>query len=286
MSGIPRRHHYVTKAYLEGFVEPEEIHLFCYGRKRSEPFPNTPQNLANIRDFHSFKRPDGAIDCSLETQIEREIESPGIPIIRKLTSGKVNLGHTQRLALARLIGLQSVCVPYERSFMDANNVDNLHAFIVEMDEAANKLGAPVNALDLAVTPQDDPRLIKKWTRITREQVLAELREAEQHPGKSSRDTFLGLAGDLARIFMKMEWTVRYISGSCRFITSDRPVIRRSTDKEELGRGMRDLRSEIVFPLSATAILEIKHHNWLIDAVRKRRTNEIRRRTRVSQEIKY
>jgi hypothetical protein len=50
MPGIPRRHHFVTKAYLEGFLELGEKHLSCYMRRRSEPFLSMPVNLANIRD--------------------------------------------------------------------------------------------------------------------------------------------------------------------------------------------------------------------------------------------
>jgi len=123
MPGIPRRHHFVTKAYLEGFLELGKKHLSCYMRRRSEPFLSMPVNLANIRDFHSLKRPDGSIDTSLEILIEREIESPGIPLIRKLASERSILDYKQRSLVARL-GLQSVRVPHERSFMDSNNVDN------------------------------------------------------------------------------------------------------------------------------------------------------------------
>ena len=273
MSSIPRRHHYVTKAYLEGFLEPGEKHLFCYVRKRTGSFLSTPRDLATIRDFHSFRRLDGTIDSSLETRIEREIESPGIPLVRKLASGKVNIDYKHRSAVARLIGLQNVRVPYERSFMDKNNVDNLRSFIDEMDEMSRRLNAPVNAIDVAITPHDDPKLIKNWSRFTRAQILAELKQAEEDPHKSSRDTFFSLAADLEKIFVKMEWTVRITSGSSRFITSDRPVIRYSADGKGLGRGLRDLRSEVKFPLSSTSILEMKHRNWLPEAVRKRRRND-------------
>lgn len=273
MPGIPRRHHFVTKAYLEGFLEGEKKHLLCYMRRRSEPFLSMPVNLAKIRDFHSFRRPDGSIDTSLETLIEREIESPGIPLIRKLASGKVNIDYKQRSLVARLVGLQSVRVPYERSFMDSNNVDNLRSYIDEMDESARCLGQPVNAIEIAVTPRDDPRLIKNWVRITRAQVLAELKEAEEDPQRSSRETFFGLASALEAILVKMEWTVRYASGSSRFITSDRPVIRSFSDGTSMGRGLRDLRAEISFPLSSTSILEIKHRQWHINAARKRTRNQ-------------
>lgn len=118
MAGIPRRHHFVTKAYLDGFLLPGEGHLCCYDRKKSAPFLTAPENLANRHDYHSFKRPDGTIDYSLETQIGSEIESPGIPVIQKLAAGKVNISHAERTTLAKLIALRSVRVPFERNFMD------------------------------------------------------------------------------------------------------------------------------------------------------------------------
>lgn len=269
MPGLPRRHHYVTKAYLDGFLEPDGKQLFCYMRRKFEPFATTPMKLANIRDFHSFKRPDGSIDTSLETQIEREVETPGIPLLRKLASGKVNLDYRQRSLVARLVALQNVRVPYERSFMDRNNVDNLRSYIEEMDEDSRNLGAPVNAIEIAITPQDDPRLIKNWVRVTRAQILAEIKEAEEDPQRSSRENFFGLAESLGRIIERMEWTVRYASGAARFVTSDRPVMRSFSDGLTMGRGLKDLRAEIRFPLSSTSILEIKHRQWLVDAVRKR-----------------
>lgn len=95
-------------------------------RRKSKPFASKPEKLANIRGFHSYSRPDGYVDVSLETQIERAIESPGIPLIRSLASGKVRLNFEQRLQVARLVALQSVRVPYERLFLD-RNIDNLRS---------------------------------------------------------------------------------------------------------------------------------------------------------------
>jgi len=259
----------VTRAYLDGFLEPDAKQLFCYMRRKSEPFATTPVKLANIRDFHSFKRPDGFVDTSLETKIEREIETPGIPLIRKIAVGKVNLDFQQRSLVARLVALQNVRVPYERSFMDRNNIDNLHSYIEEMDEASQRLGGPVNTIEIAVTPRDDPKLIKNWVRVTRSQILAEIKEAEEDPQRSSRETFFGLAESVGRIIARMEWTVRYTSGIARFITSDRPVIRSFSDGPAIGRGLNDSRAEIRFPLANTSILEIKHHQWQLEAIRRK-----------------
>ena len=270
MSNIPRRHHYVTQAYLESFLEPRQNHLVGYMRKNSASFLRTPRDLANIRNFHSFRRPDGTLDFSLETRIASEIENPGIPLIRKLASGKVNIDHQQRSTVARLIGLQDVRVPYERNFRDKNNLDNLRFYIEEMDEMSRQSNAPMNAIEVAVAPHGKP---KHWYRLTRAQILAELKEAEDDPSKTSRDTFFSLADALEKIFIKMEWTVRTATGSSRFITSDRPVIRSWADGKGFGRGVKDLRSEIKFPLSSTAILEMKHRNWLPEAVHKHHRND-------------
>jgi hypothetical protein len=193
-----------------------------------------------------------------------------MPVLRKLASGKASIDHVQRLKLAKLIALQSVRVPFERNFMDRNNKDNLLSYLAQMDEDSRRHNAPVNAIQIAITPVDDPRLIKKWSTITRAQVLAALREVEEDPTRSSRETFLGLAGAIAEIYMSMEWTIHCIQGSQRFITSDRPVLRHYSGGGGPGRGLRDIRSEVYFPLSSTALLHMKHHNWLIDQIRKRR----------------
>jgi hypothetical protein len=268
MGSIPRRHHYIAASYLEGFLEPGEKHLDCYGRKRSAPFSNAPDKLANIRDYHSFKRPDGTIDCSLEVQIEREIETPGIPVIRKLVAGKTNLDYSERLRLAKLIALQAVRVPYERNFMESNHKQNLLSYIEDMDQRSCNKNAPVNAIEVAAAPGADPRLIKEWVPVTRAQILADLRQLEEDPGSSSRHILLGLAADLAKIYMQMEWTIFYATGADRFITSDRPVITISSGDKNLSRGIKDVRSKIIFPLSSAALLQMEHHNWMLDAVRR------------------
>jgi hypothetical protein len=279
MGTAPRHHHFVTKAYLEGFLEPPAAHLLCYGRKRSAPFRSAPEKLANIRDFHSFRRPDGTIDASLEAYIGREIETPGIPVLRKLAAGRTAIDHIQRLKLAKLVALQSVRVPFERNFMDENNKEDLLSYLAQMDEDSRRLNAPVNAIQIAITPVDDPRLIKKWFTLTRAQVLAALNEVKEDPTGSSRKTFLGLADAIAEIYMSMEWTIHCAQGSQRFITSDRPVLRHYSDGGGPGRGLKDLRSEVYFPLSSAALFHMKHHNWLIDEIRKRKHGAPRPRRR-------
>jgi hypothetical protein len=189
MRGIPRRHHFVTKAYLDVFLEPNEKLLYCYGRKRPEAFRAAPENLANIRDYHSVRRQDGSLDFSLETRIEQEIETPGIPLIRRLSAGKTNLDTGQRLSLAKLIGLQNVRVPYERDFIDKQNREILAGYLADMDEDARRRGVPVNEIDIAISVTDKEPRPGEWVRVRREYVEAQLEAIRDDPERFSRENF-------------------------------------------------------------------------------------------------
>ena len=264
---------------------PAKRHLCCYGRKKSRLVPDgagKPRESARLLQLQEAGRNDRLI--VLETQIGSEIESPGIPVIQKLAAGNVHISHAERTTLAKLIALQSVRVPFERNFMDSNHREDLLSYLSDMDEESRRLGVPVNALEVSVTPRDDPRLIQNWVTFRRSDVLAMLKELEEDPGRTSRETFFGLADHLAETLVAMEWTLYCASGKSRFITSDRPVIVDSADEAGISRGLKDMRTTVTFPLTGTALLQLKHRNWLVDAVRKRSRNEPARRRKPANPV--
>jgi hypothetical protein len=242
------------------------------GRNKSAPFSAAPLNLANRHDYYSFKRKDGTIEHSLEDRIGHEIESPGLPVIAKLSSGKLNLSHDERYKLARLVALQSIRVPYERDFIDSNARKNLLEYLSDMDADSQRLGHPVNAIEVGTAPRDDPRIMKRAV-LHRRAIMERLRQMDEDPLLVSREGIFGIATHIAKELMTMKWSVSYASGKMQLITSDRPVAKIFSDGNSVGRGVRDLRCEITFPISGTALLQMKHHNWLPDAVKKRRPNE-------------
>lgn len=260
MAGPPRRHHYVTKAYLDGFVEPNEGLLFCYGRKKPKAFRALPENLAHIRDYHSFKRDDGTLDFTLETQIDQQIESPGIPIIRTLSEGQTNLDPAQRLGLARFIALQNVRVPYERDFMDQQHKVILEGYLADMDAESSMRGFPVNAIEVAVNISGQEPKPHEWRRITRDFVNAELRDIEADKRRFSRESFFDLAEKLAKTISRLRWTVFYGAGQARFITSDCPVVTRDKNGRRYFPGLEDSETEVYFPLSKNALIQMEHEN--------------------------
>jgi Protein of unknown function (DUF4238) len=91
----PKQQHYVTRAYLEGFLGNSEQHLVCYGRGKG-PFRKSPGDLACQRNYYAIRKTDGTWDDSLEELIGKTVEDPGVPVIQKLASGRTRLSWTER----------------------------------------------------------------------------------------------------------------------------------------------------------------------------------------------
>lgn len=85
----PKQQHYVTKAYLDGFLAPGANQLICYARN-GKMFPRRTQDIAKERNFYAFKNEKGEWDDSLEEIIERTVEAPACRFSR--SSLKIILG--------------------------------------------------------------------------------------------------------------------------------------------------------------------------------------------------
>src|SRR5437879_627758 len=125
----PRQHHYVTKAYLDGFLEPHCRQLFCYGRRRQSAFRRSPQDLAKERDYYSLRRPDGTWNDSLELKLQKHVEDPGLEVVRMLVDGKTRLNWEQRDRLSLLIAAQRFRVPHMRDLMDSHAKEEICALL-------------------------------------------------------------------------------------------------------------------------------------------------------------
>ena len=110
----PKQQHYVTRAYLEGFLRPFAQHLVCYGRGRG-PFRRSPEDLACQRNYYALRKEDGTWDDSVKKLIGSEVEAPpGLPVIQKLASGKTRLTWQERNRVALLIAFQEMRTPTAR----------------------------------------------------------------------------------------------------------------------------------------------------------------------------
>ena len=87
----PRLQHYVTRAYLEGFLAKGERTLYVYMRDKTAFFRGRPEKIAAITNYYSQKREDGTYDDCIETAFSTQVEGPGIAALQRLKQGHYNL---------------------------------------------------------------------------------------------------------------------------------------------------------------------------------------------------
>jgi hypothetical protein len=184
----PKKQHYVTRAYLEGFLESGRQFLFCYGRQRGIPFQGQPSELANERSYYSFRRPDGTWDDSLEHEIEQQVETPGLGALRALASGETRLQWPQRDALAMLMAVQRFRVPHLREMVDVAHAEVVQRCLVEYDRMQRERGPGrlwirnVRPVPGAGAPEG-PRAY-----VSREDLEEMQRSLREDPGQFSRES--------------------------------------------------------------------------------------------------
>src|ERR1700691_5229537 len=253
----PKQHHYVTKAYLDGFLEAGRAPLICYGRHRQDPFFRTTQDLATRRNYHSFKRADGTWDDSLELKLQKEVEDPGLRVLRLLDAGKTRLNWRQRDQMSLLVAAQRFRVPHIRQVIDSQNVEAVRAWLSEYKLREEETGGKPGRMIIGVSGGLKPNQ-KREIEVTREDLENMLEECEGDPEGFSREEFMNLASSFAKIFRTMKWTMYYAPSDSRFITSDCPAAMHFARKdiETISIARPDCR--ILFPLSKSSLRSMEH----------------------------
>jgi len=251
----PKLQHYVTRAYLEGFLAQNEKFLVCYGRGLG-PFRKQPDELAGQRNYYAIKNPDGSWDDRLEHTIDQSIESPGLPIVKKLASGRTRLNWDERNKLAMLMAFQEARTPATR----ARVRENMNAFQERL--LGDVWAANPNQKTIDLVGKNG-----KSVTVTLDEMTASHTKlvTDDHCFEIHR-LMMGHAFRLAGIFERMKITV-YFATDADFVTTDTPVIRVFTSELPLGYGMQRPDIEVGFPLSRRAFLTLTHDMKLVERIR-------------------
>ena len=258
----PKQHHYVTRAYLEGFLEPGCEQLICYARRRQAPFSRTPKDLAIQRNYYSFRKPDGTWDDSLELEIQKHVEDPGLAVLRLLANRKTRLKWQQRDQMSLLVAAQRFRVPHMRALMDSQNQETIRAWLSEYRLRELETGADPGEMIVGIASGLNPNERREMA-LTKADLERLSREHEEDPQRSSREYFMSLAAKFARVFRFMKWTVYYTSAASRFVTSDCPAAMAFTRKDVGTLALVRPDCRILFPLSGTSLLLMEHDIALI-----------------------
>lgn len=277
----PINQHYITRAYLEGFLNPRATNVWVFRRNGNE-FATSPKKVARIRHYFSRFKSDGTIDYSLEHYQTNQIETPGVEALRKLNTNR-SLSTQQRSALALLVALHTVRVPYERDFMDDHGMRVLQSYLTRLDELSVSSGKPVDFLDVATSNSAlKPPGREDWRRLRRADIEAYIQQLEKDPGAHSRRAFLFVARAIAKVYVNMKWQVHIAREGSFFITSDCPVVKTFKNTSGFGEGIKRLDCEVNFPLSRTAMLVMKHDVNLVEKVSRRARNKPKSKTQTTR----
>jgi hypothetical protein len=253
----PKRHHYVTKSYLDGFLEPGQDQLYCWGRRKEGRFQACPDELAFIKNYYSFRGPDGEWNDTAEIAVANDVEAPGLKVLQKLAAGKTRLNWDERFDLSLLLAVQEFRVPHYRE--EIKNINKQLLDNVLLHYQKNKIGFGNNeSIGLqtrhGVSNFKIEELKKEQARLARD------------TGEESLRMTLSLATDMSYLYRHMKWTLHSASGRESFTTSDCPVIKILNNETSGAISLNRDDLEIRFPLSKSAMIALTKDVTLVEQI--------------------
>ncbi|SRR6266576_1357714 len=247
----PKHHHYVHRAYLEGFIDPAGDYLWAYLPKKS-PFRQKPERIAKRNYYYCFDKENRRL-FDFEHTLQ-ELEDISLVILRKLRSRDFALSPEDRLTFAGYVALSYTRVPtFERNI---NRVTSLHAAL-RMEEF---LAVPEN-LALAARRYSE----STGKQVTPEELKKTLNAGNVVLNQTSRGWSLKQIIDVMMLLQRVIYDMRWVflvaeSEDEGFITSDNPVAlfgAPTTDVPGVGF-LSSPDTYFTFPVSRTICLVAKH----------------------------
>jgi hypothetical protein len=257
----PKKHHYVTKAYLDGFLESGQEQLFCRMRRKDMGFRAKPDEIAFQKNYYSFKRKDGTWNDAAENFFANKIETPGLAVLKKLVAGNTRLKWDERNSLAMLLSIQEHRVPFNRSEFNRMHRELTSNIVSDYDERLSNREALTGYVTMQTTGGMTTREPAKVSIDTLRQVLQEPSDESE---KKTLAMLVRTALELSDIYRHMKWTIYRADGKESFVTSDCPVIKLFTKSQTGYAALLREDIEVRFPLASKAMLVLRHdmpHLW-------------------------
>ena len=249
----PKQHHFVTKAYLEGFAPEDRSRLFVYTRDKPSFFRAHPDKIAKIHNYYSQKRPDGTVDNKLELLLATQVEGPGISVLRRLNTGHYNISGSARGRLAFLMAIQEYRVPWMRQTMEDMMKAVQERIMTSMIDRPGFLEERIKEMKAEEGRE---------TNVTADDLRHCFRTGQiglaPNPG-SSLWAMGAVAEKVTEIYFGLRWTILE-SKAASFVTSDCPVHRfySPAAPERPYVGLADDRIQVRFPISRRRMLVAEH----------------------------
>lgn len=215
----PKRHHYVPRFYLEGFVDPAyevkgQSALWVYERGK-RPRKSSPSKAAVERYFYAHEQ-DGDRSVAAEHAIQK-LEDEALPVLRHIRKGTLNITAQERAIFSGFMALMVTRVPRFRIFTD-REARRLLEHLKSLLHEPGGLEAWVEQHER----EHDRKLIGGAEQL-RSEVESGSCYDEAHAPRVRLGVMFQQAMELSPRFYQTTWTLLQAREGEFFVTSDDPV---------------------------------------------------------------
>lgn len=227
MSLNPKRHHFVAKAYLNGFIDDGGF-LNIYSKNHNRYRRQKPDQVMVRNKYYSQDWvPEGVDKNILEKYLGAELEPKGLAALRKLTETPELLGGCDMKAIIDYLQVQRLRVPRQ----------------ADMAKTFGKI-----AITNEIAKTQEGREALKYSEVI---VLDPI-----------RFDYLQMANELSPYFMRMKWELVKANTGLSFITSDSPVTLFNVDFPPPAEpGLALYGTIAVFPINKNFLLRLEHPEY-------------------------
>ncbi len=254
---LPRRHHYLPRFYLNGFLQ--DSLLWVYDADKPEVRQQSVDSTAVQSFYYSIEDDRGYKQPHLETALSI-VEGQAAGIIHRLLV-KETISKSEKDTFSLFVALLMNRVPdFEKSYDDA--MAKLMRRIMDM-----LLASEASAQSLLDRMRADTG---REPDITGKELFEFNRDGEFDLSlnrNASLKAMVQLSTSLAFYFRQMDWAIFHASAAAPYITSDNPVIVVPPNRPATplgGSGIIEPGAKKILPLSRLACLVMYDHGERIE----------------------
>ncbi|OGL47633.1 MAG: hypothetical protein A2149_09125 [Candidatus Schekmanbacteria bacterium RBG_16_38_11] len=247
-----KRHHYIPKFYVEGFIDPQnKPFLWIYEKGRSNIIKASAKDIAVEKHYFSFLDSQGKRDSETLENALAEIEGKVASVFRKIFEEET-LTEENRAFFASFLALMMTRVPNFR-----NNISIMLKSLIK--KMSLTLASHKNGFEGAIKrfERDTGNKIDMPIEDLRQFLLDENRYEIKSNPQFSVAMALSNLDKLTQVFFDMKWSFIKATDDYKFLSGDNPLYYYDPTHDPrsfFGVGLLNKNIEVTLPLSRDVAL--------------------------------
>lgn len=244
----PKRHHYISRFYLEGFTDSSGL-LSVFDREDGTIKRQPPKDTAVIGHFYTFLDEQERRRFDLES-LFGIVETRASSALKTLTGGE-RPSHEERESLSLFIAMTATRIP--AALEEARLVmEEVHRANIKLRVSSEQRAYDI--IKALLPPDTNEDKLRKFAADAYE-MISRGHFIVTVPDEFARQMLLKQWAPLAEIIYNRDWTVVEAPDGHEYMTSDSPVVLAPIKgMEALPHGFGSLNTHVLFPLSRKVAL--------------------------------